>query len=174
MTVLNTSNAKVIRMKYQLLSGMLLGSLLFATGTWAQDSPLESSLESYLVVEEGGEERLMPAEEAGPGDTIEYRLLYTNVSDRTLSGLVVNGPIPDNTRYVADTDNASVNADFTVSAGADDDFQAEPYVRLVTDENGNQQEEVVPPEDYSRLRWEPAESIAPEQTQTYVYRVKVD
>ena len=161
-------------MKYKLLSAMLLGSLLFTTGAWAQESPLASSLESYLVVNEGSEERLMPAQEAGPGDTIEYRLLYTNVSERTLSGLVVNGPIPDSTSYVGGSDNASVNADFTVSAGAEGDFQAEPYVRLVTDANGNQQEEVVPPEDYTQLRWQPVESIAPEQTQTYVYRVKVD
>lgn len=161
-------------MKCKFSGSALLSSLLLATSAWAQETPLESSLESYLVVEEGGEERLMPAEEAGPEDTIEYRLLYTNVSDRMLSGLVVNGPIPDNTRYVGDTDNASVAAEFTVSAGAGDDFQSEPYTRVVTDENGNQQEEVVPPEDYTRLRWEPVESIAPEQTQTYVYRVEVE
>ena len=163
-----------MKFKLKWFGAMLLGVLLLPSAASAQESPLESTLESYLVVEEGGEERLTPAEQAGPGDIIEYRLLYTNVSDRALSGLVVNGPIPNNTSYLGDTDSASVNAAFTVSVGAGDEFQSEPYTRVVTDENGNQQEEVVPPEDYTQLRWEPVDSIAPNQTQTYIYRVQVD
>ncbi|MCW4149541.1 hypothetical protein OM427_08370 [Halomonas sp. 18H] len=161
-------------MQKTLLSAVLLGACLLANAASAQESPLESTLKSYLVVKEAGEERMMPAEEAGPGDIIEYRLMYTNVSDRTLSGLVINGPIPSNTSYLADTNSASVNAKFTVSAGQGDDFQSEPYTRTVTDEDGDQREEVVPPEDYAQLRWEPVDSIAPDQTQTYVYRVQVD
>ena len=161
-------------MKPNWLSGLLVGALLLTGNAWGQESPLVSTLESYLIVEEGGLEQREPADQVEPGDVIEYHLLYSNVSDRELSGLAVIGPIPENTTYVADSNSASVNAAFTVDAGYEEGFQEEPYVRTVIDENGNAQNVVVPPEEYTQLRWEPVGSIAPEETQTYVYRVKVD
>lgn len=160
-------------MKLQQLFGFTLGALLFSNALLAQENPLISELESYRVIEENGVETTEPVESASPGDLLEYRLLYTNVSERPLSGLVITGPVPDNTAYQADTATASVDAPLTVSVGDGEGFQPEPVVRRQMTENG-EQEVVLPPEDYTQLRWAPAVAIEPGTTQTYRYRVRVE
>ena len=54
--------------------------LLMSAAVWA-DAPLSSQMDSYLVTSQDGKEVVEEAEQASPGDIVEYRLTYTNNGD---------------------------------------------------------------------------------------------
>ncbi len=155
------------------MNRFILGALLcWATTLWA-DGPLTSQMETYLVAEKDGQEVMTVTEEASPGDVIEYRLIYTNQSEQPLSGLEITGPIPANTAYLANSADTDVEAVFTVSIDDGSSFEAEPVTRSITGPDGQTQNVIVPPSDYTQLRWVPQSGIQPGQVLEYRYRVKV-
>ncbi|PHR64116.1 MULTISPECIES: DUF11 domain-containing protein [unclassified Alcanivorax] len=156
-------------MKKRIISAL---AVLMSAAVWA-DAPLSSQMDSYLVTHENGKEVVVEAEQASPGDIVEYRLTYTNNSDQPLSGLVITGPIPTNTVYLKDSAATQVSADFTVSIDNGDSFQAEPVTKTVTGENGQSKNVEVSPSDYTQVRWQPKGSLQPDQVQQYRYRVTV-
>lgn len=151
----------------------LLSALLFwATTLWA-DGPLSSKMETYLVAEKNGQEVMTATEEASPGDVIEYRLIYTNNAEQPLSGLEITGPIPANTAYLKDSAATDAEAVFTVSIDDGSSFEAEPVTRNTSGPDGQSKNVIVPPSDYTQLRWVPVNGIQPDQVLEYRYRVKV-
>ncbi|MEQ3724905.1 hypothetical protein [Alcanivorax sp.] len=146
--------------------------LVMSVVVWA-DAPLSSQMESYLVTSKDGKEVVEEAEQASPGDIVEYRLTYTNNGDQPLSGLIITGPIPANTVYLENSAATQVNADFTVSIDNGDSFQAEPITKTITGENGQSKNVEVSPSDYTQVRWQPKGSLQPDQVQEYRYRVTV-
>ena len=146
--------------------------LVMSVVVWA-DAPLSSQMDSYLVTSKDGKEVVEEAEQASPGDIVEYRLTYTNNGDQPLSGLIITGPIPANTVYLENSAATQVNADFTVSIDNGDSFQAEPITKTITGENGQSKNVEVSPSDYTQVRWQPKGSLQPDQVQEYRYRVTV-
>lgn len=146
--------------------------LLMSAAVWA-DAPLSSQMDSYLVTSKDGKEVVEEAEQASPGDIVEYRLTYTNNGDQPLSGLVITGPIPANTVYLENSAATQVSADFTVSIDNGDSFQAELITETVTGDNGQSKNVEVSPSDYTQVRWQPKGSLQPDQVQEYRYRVTV-
>ncbi|EKF75941.1 hypothetical protein A11A3_00565 [Alcanivorax hongdengensis A-11-3] len=130
-------------------------------------------MKSYLVVSNDGKEVFSEAKEAAPGDTIEYRLTYTNTSDQPLAGLVVTGPIPANTAYLKGSAHSSVPAVFTVSVDDGKSFSAEPVKKTVKGADGQQKNVTVDPSAYTQLRWAPKGKLPAGKVQTYRYRVSV-
>ena len=155
------------------MNRIILGALLFWTTTLWADGPLSSKMDTYLVTEKNGQEEMIATQEASPGDVIEYRLVYTNEAEQPLSGLEITGPIPANTAYLKDSASADVNAEFTVSIDDGSSFEAEPVTRTLTGPDGQKQNVIVPPSDYTQLRWVPENGIQPGQVLEYRYRVKV-
>lgn len=155
------------------MNRIILGAVLFwATTLWA-DGPLSSKMETYLVSEKNGQEEMVASQEASPGDVIEYRLVYTNEVEQPLSGLEITGPIPANTAYLKGSASTDVSTEFTVSIDDGSSFEAEPVTRTLTGPDGQTQNVIVPPSDYTQLRWVPENGIQPGQVLEYRYRVKV-
>tara|TARA_B100000676_G_C18035887_1_gene821761 strand:+ start:868 stop:1338 length:471 start_codon:yes stop_codon:yes gene_type:complete len=155
------------------MSRLILGILLlWSSALWA-DGPLASKMETYLVAEQSGKEVVTATKDASPGDVIEYRLIYTNQAEQPLSGLEITGPVPANTVYLKDSAVTDVEADFTVSVDDGGSFEAEPITRIQTGADGQSKNVIVPPSDYTQLRWTPVNGIQPGQVQEYRYRVKV-
>ena len=155
------------------MNRIILGALLFWTTTLWAESPLSSKMETYLVAEKNGQEVVTVTDEASPGDVIEYRLIYTNKAEQPLSGLEITGPIPANTAYLKDSAATDVDAAFMVSIDDGSSFEAEPVTRTLTGPDGQTQNVIVPPSDYTQLRWVPENGIQPGQALEYRYRVKV-
>jgi uncharacterized repeat protein (TIGR01451 family) len=146
--------------------------LSFSSLLWA-DGPLSIQMKTYLVAEKDGQEVITATEQASPGDIIEYRLIYTNEAEQPLTDLQITGPIPDNTAYLKGSAATDVDADFAVSIDDGSSFESEPVKRTQTGTNGQLQNVIVPPSDYTQLRWMPENGIQPGQEQEYRYRVKV-
>jgi len=156
---------------------LLIALLLFAVGPVlaASGDPLVSRMDVFRIVAgDDGRERAEPASETLPGEVLEYRLSYQNVSEAPLRALVITGPIPENTDYVADSDATMVVADLRVSIDGGGSYEPEPVIRERTLADGSVEEYVVPPAQYTHVRWRSETPIAPGTTQAFRYRVIVE
>lgn len=143
-------------------------SMVFAEGG------VDSRLDAFLVGEDSkGEETLTPASEAEPNQILEYRLAYSNSADKEYKKLVINGLIPANTEYVAQSARSEVTHDFLVSIDQGKNYQAEPVIRTIKQADGSEKKEVVPVTEYTHLRWKSQQALEPKQKQEYFYRVRV-
>jgi len=148
-----------------------------ATGEDASEPPLTATLavaQVVLVENVEGEliETFEPATTALPGDTLQYTAVYENVSETAIGGLVVNGPIPSSTSYLAGSENITVDAVFEVLI-EEEEWQALPALKTIILEDGTEQQVEASPNDYIQLRWRLDNPIEPEDSITAVYRVRV-
>lgn len=153
-----------------LAAAMVVSSPVFA-------DPLKSVLEQFLVVSETvkgkTKESLVPVETAEPGSVIEYVLTYTNTSDQPLAGFAIKTPVPTNTSYQADSDKASVKANFRVSIDNGKTFEEEPVKRTVI-ENGVAKEIIIPAHEYDAVSWDVKKKLKAEKSMAMRYRVVID
>ena len=140
-----------------------------------QAEPLVSTLAALVVSQDAnGQEVLTQAAEAAPGDVVEYRINYTNISPASISGVVVTGPIPESMSYVPYSAVAPGGDRLEVSIDDGANWEREPVRRLRQNEQGQTVEVIVPPSEYTHLRWVDAGPLQPSQSLQYVYRAKVD
>ena len=76
---------------------------------------------------------------------------------------------------MSNTANADVSASLLVSIDGGKTFETEPVIRLETKDTGEVIEKVVPPEQYTHLKWKAENAIGADGgTQFYTYRVRVN
>ena len=156
------------------ISGIVAFLLAVAMAGPGWAGPLENELVAYLVqIDADGKESLTRTTAAAPGEIIEYRLIYRNVGSGELSGLVVDGPIPANTSYVAKSASSQVPNEFMVSIDGGKTWDQEPVRRMKKGDSGQQEEVVIGPDNYTHLRWVALEPLAPKVRQEYRYRVRI-
>lgn len=158
----------------QLIFAMVMALPLFGLSAAYADEPIQGAMEAFVVEVKGDRETLTEAKEVEPNQLVEYHLTYTNISETKINGLTVVGPVPEGTSYVSDTANADVAAALLVSIDGGKTFETEPVIRLETKESGEVVEKIVPPEEYTHLKWKAENAISPDGgTQFYTYRVRV-
>ncbi len=158
----------------RLLLAAVLALPLLGPSAGHADEPIQGAMEAFVVQLEDERETLLAAKEVEPNQLVEYQLTYTNVGESKINGLTVVGPVPEGTTYVSDTANADVDAALQVSIDGGKTFEPEPVIRLETRESGEVVEKVVPPEQYTHLKWKAQDAITADGgTQFYTYRVRV-
>ncbi|MBI9073833.1 MAG: DUF11 domain-containing protein [Desulfatibacillum sp.] len=146
----------------------------FAVCAAVYAAPLESLMETLLVkTDKAGQEILEKTESALPGDIVEYRTTYNNAGNSTLTGLVVEVPIPANTQYLSGSAASKVPHTFMVSIDGGATWDHEPVRRMRKGSDGVEQEVIVGTEEYTHLRWIPKKAIQPGEVQVYRCRVKI-
>lgn len=161
--------------KVALLCGLAAISAAITVSVVAKDKPtLVSSMQAYLVKTNAqGKEYRQPAKQTEPGQILEYNLSYVNQMRKPLSGLVVSGPIPANTSYVANSASTAIASDLLVSIDGGATFEREPVRRQMKMPNGQMKTVIIPAEKYTNVRWNVKQPIQPNGNQLYAYRVKV-
>jgi len=159
------------------LTGALLGiGLVFSGLTWADSAVAQSakndlaiSLTAKKVVRQAdGKEKLLPADRAFPGETIQYDALYLNQSAKSLSGVAPTLPIPNGMIFVPESATPA-----PAQASLDGKkFQPIPIMRKVTLPTGEEKEEEVPATEYRALRWNAGDLAAGAKT-TVTARTKL-
>lgn len=165
-------------MKYTLImnirTSFVLFIFLFAQVLVMQaqgNEDLTSELKTYRIsTDDAGNETAVEVSEIQPGDTIEYRLIYTNTTENDISNLVPTLPIPAGVQYLSDTAEPALNAASLSSTG--NNFQELPITREVTQQNGEVVEQEVPAGEYRRLRWT-VDSLEAQGSVTLRARVQV-
>ncbi len=93
-----------------------------------------------------GKEVLEDASKVKPGDILEYRATYTNVSGKAVSGLVADLPIPEGLAYIPRSAKPSV--ELVKAATINGEFAVEPLARKVDGKSVP-----IPYTEYRKLRW---------------------
>ncbi len=156
--------------------GIVAGVLIFLTVPLAAlAGPLESTMTAWLVKQDAkGKDVFEKTETAAPDEVIEYRMQYKNTGDTPISGLRVDGPIPANTHYIGKTAATKVKHDFVVSIDGGAKWEPEPVKRLRKQPDGTMKEVIVPPSEYTHVRWLAQEPIEKGKVQEYRYRVRIE
>lgn len=131
-----------------------------------------SELTTYRIsTDDAGNETAVEVSEFQPGDTIEYRLTYTNNTENDISNLVPTLPIPVGVQYLDDTAEPAISSASLSSTG--NNFQELPMTREVTQQEGETVEQEVPANEFRRLRWM-VDSLAAQESVTLRARVQVN
>ncbi|MEZ5449429.1 MAG: hypothetical protein R3E89_10745 [Thiolinea sp.] len=134
-----------------------------------------NSMAAYVVtLDQEGNELLQAATEVEPGQVVEYELTYQNTGDTALKDLVITGPVPSATGYLANSNLAQTAAQFLVSIDGGSKFESEPVKRIVTDASGRKIEKIIPPSEYTHVRWIMQQPLAAGETQKFAYRSVVE
>lgn len=149
-----------------------------ATIAFAQNAKTkpELTLESYVVRTELRDgknvEVFEKAEGVQPGTIMEYRVKAVNQTEKAVSNLVIDLPIPRTTAYLENTATVISNANLLASWDFKRNFGPTPLKRKVT-RDGKTIEEVVPAGEYTNLRWIMRAPLASGQTLEFKARVRV-
>jgi uncharacterized repeat protein (TIGR01451 family) len=130
-----------------LITGLLLLSAAFAAK--AQKAPRAQAL---TISAENLNAHPARRGEVLPGDTVRYRLLFTNVSAGAVHGIVLDNPIPAGLHYAAGSakaDRADVAILYSIDGGKS--YSAEPMIDAVVD--GRHEQHAAPAELYTHVRW---------------------
>jgi uncharacterized repeat protein (TIGR01451 family) len=103
-------------------------------------------VQKKVVSGDKGAERLVDAESARPNDVIEYQATYTNKSDKAVSQVVANLPLPEGLEYVPKSAKPAEGAKLSTQ---DKQFGAEPLSR----KSATGKTEPVPYNEYRDVRW---------------------
>lgn len=139
-----------MKIKFFFLTITLLG---FAIQAFAQqNNEVTSILEVYKIsLDDDGKEIATETIDVTPGDLIEYRLIYTNNLENGISQLMPVLPIPIGMEYLLES--ASPKAEGASLSNSGNAFQRLPLTRQVRQPDGTTVEELVPGQEYRRLRW---------------------
>ncbi|MET0534400.1 MAG: hypothetical protein ABW171_09265 [Steroidobacter sp.] len=136
---------------------------------FAADS-LHAKLEANKVIRgTDGTEQLSIVDSARPGDVVEYRATYTNVSSKPLHDVMATLPVPGiGIEFLLDTARPA-----GVEASLDGMwFARAPLRRLVRTADGKPQQQLVPTAQYRFLRW-PIGDLAPGESKSVSTRVRL-
>jgi uncharacterized repeat protein (TIGR01451 family) len=107
------------------------------------------ALTAKKVVSTAGKESFSTADKVKPGDVVEYRAQYTNVSKAVIKGVMADLPVPKGMEYVKDSARPTV-----VLATVDGKvYEPVPLKRKVKDSTGKEVTQLVPLPEYRSLRW---------------------
>ena len=126
-------------------------------------------LTAKRVTKDQGREVLVAADEAKPGELLEYRALYRNDGATEAKGLMATLPIPRGTQYVAGSALPR-----GVQASVDGHtFAPVPLKRTVKTQDGRTVVQEVPVAEYRALRW-PLGALPSRDQRSVSARVRVE
>ncbi|MDO8417887.1 MAG: hypothetical protein Q7S87_16930 [Agitococcus sp.] len=116
------------------------------TATPAKKDAVQINLELFKVTSKDGKETLVGAKEAKPGETLEYRATYKNISKAAVRNLAATLPVPKGMEYLIKSASPA-GAEATIDEVT---FAPIPLIDAV-------KKEVIPASQYRALRWKVSE-----------------
>jgi uncharacterized repeat protein (TIGR01451 family) len=129
------------------------------------------ALKEVVVIDEQGkkESKRVPVEQALPGETAVFVNTVKNNTDKTVSGVVVNNPIPANMLY-SDGSASGTNAALTFSVDGGKSYGI-PGRLFVLQPDGKPRQ--AGPEDFTHIRWILLSPLAPQASQQIEFQAIV-
>lgn len=164
--------------------GLMLISLLSLNLAYAEKSgdkksppAIEAKLSAQLVTMKNGKPSFSSASKVSPGDIIKYDITYKNISANPISGVVVEGPIPNGTNYISESGKTNLKnkggVKFEVSADESGKWSVPPVYRMVRQPDGTMKRVEIPASEYKKIRWVLNSAMAAKSTNVFTYWVKV-
>lgn len=151
------------------LLALAVATVVLGTASAAlADGGVTVQLTANRITKAQGREVSSPADQAQPGETLEYRATYRNDGTAEARGLAATLPIPIGTSYVPGTASPS-----RVEASLDGrTFASVPLKRTVRTADGRTVVREVPVTEYRALRW-PLGTLSKSQSRAVTARVRI-
>ena len=106
-----------------------------------------------------------------PGDVVEYRLVFTNITGQPVNNIQFTDPLPEGMHYLPGTagaDRDDVDVEFSLDGGAS--YSAQPMVEVVVD--GRTEQRPASPEQYTDIRWNVQGVVQPNARVSAAFQVR--
>jgi uncharacterized repeat protein (TIGR01451 family) len=106
-----------------------------------------------------------------PGDVVEYRLVFTNITGQPVRNIQFTDPLPEGMHYLQGTagaDREDVHVEFSIDNGAS--YSEQPMVEVVVD--GRTEERPASPEVYTDIRWTVQGDLQPDARVSAAFQVR--
>lgn len=149
---------------------------LAMAGTAFAKGPVNGYVEAFIVsLNDDGSEKVRTADEAVPGEVMEFQITFTNDGNESVTGIQVVDSIPENTKFISDSHSSDVQAAFEVSIDGGLSYESVPVRRVETQQDGTQIEVIIPAEQYTHVRWRASEPLVSDGGQhRFSYRVSIN
>lgn len=158
----------VVHIKFFKSFALFVTALFFATNinaaptaSPAKKDAVQINLELFKVVSKDGKETLVSAKETKPGETLEYRATYKNITKAAVRNLAATLPVPKGMEYLIKTASPA-GAEATIDEVT---FAPIPLIDAV-------KKVAVPANQYRALRWKVPE-LGAEKSIVISARMKV-
>lgn len=133
-----------------------------------------SMKKEVVVVDEQGREQVVLQDAAitRPGDTLVYRIHCANKGAAPALNARIVDPVPAGTQLIPGSLEAP-GLDVQASVDGGRTFENYPVQRPVTRPDGSREMQEVDPGAYTHVRWTAREPMAPGDTRTALFKVKV-
>ena len=152
---------------------MLFGLAAFSLTAIAEDGPIKiTNTVMKEVIEKNalGEEviRYVVPGTAIPGNTMLYTITFENIGDKPASGIVINDPLPNNSKYIANTATGK-NTKITFSVDGEN-FNVPSKVKL-NDASGKVW--TASADKYTHIRWIYTKDLLPGEIGKATFKTKI-
>ena len=106
-----------------------------------------------------------------PGDVVEYRLVFTNITGRPVNNIQFTDPVPEGMHYLQGTagaDREGVDVEFSLDGGTS--YSELPMIEVVVD--GRTELRPASPEDYTDIRWTVHGEVEPDARVAAAFQVR--
>lgn len=141
----------------------------------AQTVELVTKAEKEIEVVENGvkSKKLAPPLKMVPGDEVVYTLTYANKTAKPAERVVITNPLPTHTRY-REGSASGEGADITYSVDGGKTFAAATQLTVLTkDKTGKDVTRAATAQDYSHIRWQFKQNIAPGRSGSVRFRAVI-
>lgn len=160
-------------------SGLTLFAALGAPVALAQRAgggiQLVNVVEREIEIEEKGTtvKKLVAPGKVVPGDEVVYTTTYTNTGTRPAEKVVITNPVPTHTRY---REGSALGAGTRIAFSVDGGKTYAPREKLSVTSRDASGKDIVRPataDDYTNIRWELTDAVAPGKSGFVRFRVVV-
>ena len=161
-------------MKNLLLNIILLfGLTTFSFAVAAEAGPIKftNTVKKEIIEENDKGEKVIRYVEpttAIPGNTMMYNITFENTGDKPVSGIVINDPLPNNSKYVANTATGN-NTKITFSVDGEN-FDVPSKVKI-KDASGKVR--AASADKYTHIRWVYTKDLLPGEIGKVTFKTKI-
>lgn len=132
---------------------------------------VSSHAEKMIIVNQGGKKayKFVPAKKVLPGEIVQYRTSFENISNKPAENINIVNPIPKHTVYLPHS--ASANNTFTVFSVDGGKHYGKAGTLKVRGRDGKFHP--AKPSDYTHIRWQYKGRLAPKTKQAVSFRVRL-
>ena len=152
---------------------ILFGLMTFSFASAAEDGIINftNTVKKEVVTKNDKGEKVVTYIDpnlAIPGSTMKYTITFENISDKSVDGIVVNDPLPNNSKYV-DGSAAGENTEITFSV--DGENFSVPSQLKVKDSTGKIW--TASTDAYTHIRWVYKKTLKPGETGLVSFKTKI-
>ena len=159
---------------FKLFFGLTILTLLFSSNAFSQDGKIvvtNKVLKQVIKKDKKGNityDYIEPGT-ALPGDVMMYTISFENISNEPVKGIVINDPVPNNSKYrINSATGKNTKITFSIDGGKN---YGSPDDLIVKDKSGKEWK--AKPESYTHIRWDYTKTLEPGQKSEVFFKTQI-